>query len=308
MTVPPPAEIRRIAFLGTPELAVPALQALVEAGYEIPLVVTGEDKRRGRGGVTTPSPVKQAALELDLPISTDLEAVLGVDADLGVVVAFGRLIPSAVLDELAMVNIHFSLLPRWRGAAPVERALLAGDQETGVCLMVVDRALDTGDVYRRDVVSIGHHETADELRSRLVEVGVTQLIGALDVGLGVPEPQVGEPVYAAKLTSGDLRVDWTRTAEEVHRLIRVGGAWTTFRGRRVKILGAAPVCGGPGPGRLDGVVVGAGDGALELAEVQPEGRSVLSASAWLRGARPTSDDRLGGDHPGDDPTVMSSPS
>jgi len=293
VTVPPPAEIRRIVYLGTPALAVLPLRALVEAGYDIALVVTGEDKRRGRGGETAPSPVKQAALDLDIPVSNELDSVLATDADLGVVVAFGRLIPPSVLDQIAMVNIHFSLLPRWRGAAPVERAVLAGDHETGVCLMVVDLALDTGDVYRREVVTIGPDDTVEELRSRLIEIGTGQLIGALDTGFGVPEPQVGEPVYAAKLTSSDLRVDWTRSAEELHRLIRVGGSWTTFRGRRLKIHRAAPVDDGPGPGRLDGVVVGTGDHALELAEVQPEGRSVQGALEWVRGARPTPDDVLG---------------
>lgn len=293
MTVPPPAEIRRVVYLGTPPLAVPPLRALVDSGYDILLVVTGPDKRRGRGGERTPTPVRQAAEDLGLPVSTEIEPVLDVGADLGVVVAFGRLIPSAVLDQLAMVNIHFSLLPRWRGAAPLERAIMAGDRETGVSLMVVDHELDTGAVYRSDVVPIGPDETLDELRARLVGLGTSQLISALDEGLGVPEPQVGEPRYAAKLTADDLRLDWTRTAGELHRVIRLGRAWTTFRGRRLKILEAVPVDDGPGPGRLAGAVVGTGGGALELIEVQPEGRSVQRAEDWRRGARLTPDDCLG---------------
>ena len=128
MTVPPPAEIRRIVYLGTPALAVPPLRALVEAGHDIALVVTGEDKRRGRGGETAPSPVKQAALDLDIPVSNELDSVLATDADLGVVVAFGHLIPPSVLDQIAMVNIHFSLLPKYRGAAPVQWALANGEE------------------------------------------------------------------------------------------------------------------------------------------------------------------------------------
>ena len=289
--------------MGTPAVAVGPLVALVEAGYEVPLVISGPDKRRGRGGQMTASPVKAAAVELGLTVSADLDDVGEVDADLGVVVAFGRLIPRSILDELPMVNIHFSLLPRWRGAAPVERAVLAGDDETGVCLMVVDRSLDTGDVYRRDAVTIGSDETVEELRARLLEMGTTQLLDALGQGLGVPEPQRGEPTYAAKVAAHELELDWSSPAEELHRLVRVGGAWTTFRGKRLKIHGASLVASGLGtegaelprlePGRLVGSVVGTGSGPLELLEVQPEGRSSSLASDWLNGARPSDDDTLG---------------
>jgi methionyl-tRNA formyltransferase len=293
VTVSPPAEIRRLVYLGTPDVAVPPLRALVAAGYDVALVVSGEDRRRGRGGRTSASPVKQAASDLGIPVSTEIESVLGMDADLGVVVAFGGLIESSVLDVLPMVNIHFSLLPRWRGAAPVERAILAGDEKTGVCLMVVDHELDTGAIYRREVVPIGPDETLEELRMRLVGVGTDLLVDALAEGLGEPEAQIGEPVYAAKITSSDLRIDWSRPAEELHRLVRLGGAWTTFRNRRLKIHRAVPVAGGPGPGRLDGVVAGTGVGGLELVEVQPEGRSVQAAADWLRGTRPGADEMLG---------------
>ena len=189
MTISPPAEIRRIAYLGTPALAVAPLVALVEAGYEIPLVVTRADTRRGRGGGHQPSPVKAAAMALGLRVTDDLSDLDTVDVDLGVVVAFGRIIPASTLDRLAMINLHFSLLPRWRGAAPVERAILAGDHETGVCLMVVDDGLDTGAVYRRDIVEIDDDETLEELRGRLVEIGTNRLLEALAHGLGDPLPQ-----------------------------------------------------------------------------------------------------------------------
>jgi methionyl-tRNA formyltransferase len=293
VTIPPPAEIRRIAYLGTPALAVPPLLALVEAGYDVALVVSGDDKRRGRGGRSSAAPVKAAAIRLGIPVTTDVAVVVEAGVDLGVVVAFGQLIDSAVLDVVPMVNIHFSLLPRWRGAAPVERAILAGDEQTGVCLMVVDHELDTGAVYRSDVVSIGPDESLEQLRARLVEIGTTQLIDALEEGLGEPTPQTGEPSYAAKITSADLELDWAKPAPELHRVVRLGGAWTTYRGRRLKVHRAVPVGHGPGPGHLDGLVVGAGTGGLELIDVQPEGKPVQAAADWARGARPDAGDVLG---------------
>ncbi|MDW3218819.1 MAG: methionyl-tRNA formyltransferase [Acidimicrobiales bacterium] len=292
MTIPPPAEIRRIAYLGTPELAVPPLAALVASGYEVPLVVSRADTRRGRGGGHQPSPVKAAAEALGLRVTDDLADLAEVDADLGVVVAYGRIIPASVLDHLAMVNIHFSLLPRWRGAAPVERAILAGDARTGVCLMAVEEGLDTGAVYRRDEIDIGPDETLDELRTRLVTLGVSQLVAALGEGLGKPTPQVGEPVYAEKLTADERRIDWTASAPTVHRQVRVGGAWTTFRDKRLKIHRTALASGSGEPGSFDGLRVMTGDGAVELVEVQPEGKPRQDAAAWRNGAQPTADDRL----------------
>jgi methionyl-tRNA formyltransferase len=162
---------------------VPTLSALHDAGYEISLVVTGGDRRRGRRSAPTASPVKEAAQRLGLPVSHDLASVAGCGAQLGVVVAYGRLIPEDLLAEVPMVNLHFSLLPRWRGAAPVERAILAGDAVAGVCVMAVEVGLDTGGVYARSEVSVGHAETADELRSRLVEAGTRLLLGVLADGL-----------------------------------------------------------------------------------------------------------------------------
>ena len=298
MTIAPPAVVRRIVYLGSPGLAVPPLRALHEAGFEIPLVVTRVDKRRGRGGATQPTPVKAAAVELGLPVSHSLDDALRVDADLGVVVAYGRIIPAAALDRLAMVNIHFSLLPRWRGAAPVERALLAGDSHTGVCLMAVDEALDTGDVYRRVETPIADDDTLATLRARLVEMGTTQLVEALREGLGEPEPQVGDPVYAAKITVDELAIDWHERAVAIDRLVRLGGAWTTFRDRRLKVH-EIRCSGGPAlpPAEIDadagGVWVGVGDGAVELRTVQPEGKPRVAAAAWANGARLEPGERLG---------------
>ena len=282
----------RLVFLGTPEAAVPPLQALVAAGHEVLLVVTRADKRRGRGSELSPSPVKAAAQSLGLPVTTDVDAVTGTGADLGVVVAFGRIIKPPVLAAVPMVNLHFSLLPRWRGAAPVERAILAGDRETGVCVMAVEEGLDTGGVYAVTRMEVGDG-SADELRSRLVAAGTTLLVETLATGLGPAAPQVGEPTYAEKVTSEDLHLDWTRPASELERVPRVGKAWTTFRNRRLLILSARAVDDGPAPGHLDGVVVGTGEGGLLLLRVQPEGKPVLDAGAWRNGARPGPDEPLG---------------
>lgn len=259
----------RLVYLGTPEMAVPPLEALVAAGHEVALVVTRTDKRRGRGGHTSPSPVKEAAVRLGLPVSHTVDDVLGVGAELGVVVAFGQIIRPHVLAELPMVNLHFSLLPRWRGAAPVERALLAGDDVTGVGVMAVEEGLDTGGVYAQIEVPIGPATTADELRTELVDRGTELLIDTLDAGLGTPVEQVGTPVYAAKIDPAELRIDWSRPVEEIDRLIRVGGAWTTFRGDRFKIHAAEII-----------------DGELVPTIVQPAGKPRMDAHAWRNGARP----------------------
>jgi methionyl-tRNA formyltransferase len=261
---------------------VPPLRALVDAGFEIPLVVSRADARRGRGGHVSASPVKAAASEAGLPVSDRVDDVLGAGADLGVVVAFGRLIKPHVLAELPMVNIHFSLLPRWRGAAPVERAILAGDERTGVDLMVVEEGLDTGGIYDRAEVAIGPDETAAELRARLTEAATRLLVDNLSHGLGPPRPQEGETTYAHKIGPAELRIDWSRPAIDIHRLVRVGGAWTVFRGKRLKVWRTR--VDGPERG-VDELLVPAGDGAVRLVEVQPEGRPRMPADAWARGAR-----------------------
>ncbi len=294
---PAPRHPTRLAYLGTPAAGVPPLRALVEAGFDVALVVSQPDRRRGRGGATTPSPVKAAALELGLPVTDRTADVVDAGADLGVVVAYGRLIKPALLAALPFVNLHFSLLPRWRGAAPVERALLAGDTETGVCLMQLEEGLDTGPVFAREVVPIGAEQTADELRDQLVTVGTSLLVAQLTGGLGVPVPQEGEVTHAAKVDPAELELRWDRGADELHRLVRLGRAWTTFRRRRLKVLRAALVPdappGVPGSFGDDGLTVAAGSGALRLLEVQPEGKAPQPAGAWRNGARPGPADRLG---------------
>lgn len=271
----------RIVFFGTPDDAVPALRALA-AVHDVAFVVTQPDRRRARRGSATPSPVKAVATELGLDVETPARAgeitddVRTSGAELGVVVAYGQLLPADLLGATpsGFVNLHFSLLPRWRGAAPVERAILAGDSETGVCVMAMDEGLDTGDVYARRVTTIGAHETAGELRARLVEEGADLLVATLpEVPVTTPEPQEGEPTHAAKLDPGEFELDWSRPAAELDRVVRAGnprpGAWTTLTDdTRLKVLRAEVV-----------------DDALRLLEVQPEGKRPMSADAWERGLR-----------------------
>ena len=312
----------RLVYLGTPAAAVQPLHALVDAGHDVALVVSRADKRRGRGSELVPSPVKAAAIELGLPVTDTLDGVSSSGAELGVVVAYGRIIPGHVLDAVPMVNLHFSLLPRWRGAAPVERAILEGDAETGVCLMAVERGLDTGPIYALDDTSIDEGESVEELRARLVDIGCRLLVDNLSggaAGLPIPHEQEGDPSYAEKIRPEELELRWERDATYLSRVVRLGRAWTTFRGRRLRVLTAAveprgparPTAGGDrdrapaptprgarpegaGPGALDGdVVIAGGATRLRLIRVQPEGKQPMSAADWRRGARPERSERLG---------------
>jgi methionyl-tRNA formyltransferase len=270
----------RIVFLGTPVDAVPALRALVDAGHDVALVVTQPDRRRGRGAQLVASPVKTAALELGLAVRTPTKAnevrdeVAASGAEVGVVVAFGQLLPEPLFTSvpLGFVNVHFSLLPRWRGAAPVERAMLAGDHATGVCIMEIAAGLDTGRVYATASTVIAPDETAGELRARLVELGTDLLLETLpDLAQIAPAEQRGEPTYAAKLSVEEFELDWSAPAGDLHRLVMAGnprpGAWTTVDGRRLKVWRT----------RIDD------DGALVLLEVQPDGKPRMDFADWVRG-------------------------
>ncbi|MFN8053232.1 MAG: methionyl-tRNA formyltransferase [Acidimicrobiales bacterium] len=261
----------KLAFLGTPDIAVATLRGLHDAGHEIDVVVTGADARRGRGTTTTPSPVKALATELGLRVEHDPDVLLESDAPLAVVVAFGRILKPHLLAHMPMVNLHFSLLPRWRGAAPVERAILAGDVETGVCVMAVEEGLDTGGVYARATTPVAD-KTLAELWDELSRVGTELLVDWLPTAFGdgvlvEPEPQVGEVTYAAKLTTDDRRVDLDAPATRCMAVVRLGNAWTVVDGVRLKIREAR---------------IGA-DGAFEMVTVVPEGGRPMAYADWLRG-------------------------
>jgi methionyl-tRNA formyltransferase len=268
-------------------MAVPPLQALVAAGFDVCLVVTRIDKRRGRGGDLAPSPVKAAALKLGLAVSHTVNDVVTADADLGVVVAFGQLIKLPVLERVPLINLHFSLLPRWRGAAPIERAILAGDTVTGVGIMRLEEGLDTGPLFDVVEVPIGPRQTADGLRHELVEIGAQRLVECLQRGLGEPTAQTGDATYAAKLDPREFEIDWHRSAQEVDRLVRIGLAWTEFRGKRLKVLASSVETVDAVAGVYIGdLVVGCGQGSLQLDRVQPEGKPAMAAAAWANGAQP----------------------
>ncbi len=295
---------KRLVFLGTPEIAVGPLRALHGAGHDIAVVVSQPDRRRGRGGSLSPSPVKAAALDLGIPVTERVDEVTDADAELGVVVAYGRLIRPHVLAAVPMVNMHFSLLPRWRGAAPVERAILAGDTVTGVCIMEVADELDAGGIHAVAEVPIGDTTTAAQLRARLVDVGTGLLLDALDGELPPPTPQSGEVTYAEKLRPEEWRLDWTATAVALSRWVRAGRAWTTFRGNRLGVLGARfgqlddqdpgdalPQTAGVLVDGPNGVVA-TGAGTFHLVQVQPEGRSAMTWPEFANGARPATGERF----------------
>ncbi len=274
---------------------MPAITALAKAGFEIPLVVTAPPARRSRRGKATPTPVGQAAQTLGLTVSHSIADVADGDvaADCVMVVAFGQLISADLLARLPMLNLHFSMLPRWRGAAPVERALLAGDTHVGVCLMEIETKLDTGPVYWYEQVEVNASATATELRAKLADVGAQRLVSSLQEGLDRPTPQQGDPTYAKKLTRTDRQLQWDMPASQLERVVRVGQAWTTIAGNELKIHEAqvrpmaecesVPASAEAGSLWVD--AVRCGEDALVLVTVQPSGRSAMAAADWLRGAR-----------------------
>jgi methionyl-tRNA formyltransferase len=280
----------RLVFLGTPAAAVPTLDALVAAGHDVVLVITRPDKKRGRGSTVTPSPVKEAAQRLGLPVSHDLNDVTTVGAQLGVVVAYGRIIPTTILEQLPMVNVHFSLLPRWRGAAPVERAILAGDEETGVDIMAVEEGLDTGDIYGEWRTPVAQ-KTSVALTQELAEAGAQLLVRTLTGGtLPTPSPQVGEPTYAAKLTAEDFLLLPDASSALLARQVRLGRAFTFIGTKRLKVLEASALeASDVRTGRIgahgDQILLGASTGSLALGRVQPEGGRSMDARDWWAGAR-----------------------
>jgi methionyl-tRNA formyltransferase len=306
-------------YLGTPAAAVPPLEALGASAHQVVAVVTRPDRPRDRrGGTPRPSPVKQAALAAGLPVleppgGRDPElpgrlAALG--ADIGVACAFGYLLPDPVLAAFprGIINLHFSLLPAYRGAAPVQRALLDGAEATGVTTFVIDAGMDTGPVLLAAEVPVHEGEDAGALTVRLAEVGArltVETLDALEAGQLQPRPQPEEGVsLAPKITAEEARLDFTwpaaRLADAVRAFTPAPGAWTTHRGRRLKITRAAVGKQGTGlgPGRLAAgpggrLLVGTGDGDLELVEVRPEGRRAMSGAEFARGARLGPDEELG---------------
>ena len=287
----PRERAKRIVYIGTPEIAVPPLRALVAAGFDVELVVTGVDKRRGRGSQTTANPVKTAAVELGIPVSHDINDVLQLDSDglLGVVVAFGNIISQKILQHAPMINIHYSALPRWRGAAPVERAILSGDTTTAVCIIQVAEQLDAGDVLATSPCVIQEDDSVETLRNRLGQLALPLLIDICSNGVKEQISQTGEVVVARKISAQDLAIHWSSDAEQILRQIRVGNAFTFFDGKRFKIHEATQSSVNLPIGSIavrDGnVLVGSQKGSVQLTTVQPEGKPRVLAKDWARGAR-----------------------
>ncbi len=293
LPLPPssPDDIGRIAFLGTPSIAVPTLQAIIDADYDVALVVSGADKRRGRGKETSPTPVKALALEYDIATSANVDDLLAVHEsdpiDLAVVVAFGQIIRTNVLMQIPMINLHFSALPRWRGAAPVERAILEGDNATAIDVITVAEGLDEGDIWAELPWPISPDATLLETWNDMAHAGAQLIVGTMQAGFTNPRAQTGDPVYAKKIQNHDLRLDWTKTAVELHRLIRIGNAWTEYDGQRFKIHDATVEPeSNLTAGEIGDLVAGTGDGGLRLVTVQPAGKPRMDAEAWVHGAQP----------------------
>ena len=288
----------RVVFMGTPEFSVPALQAIA-ARHEVVCVYSQPPRAAGRGQKPRPSPVQAAAEVLGIPVRTPVRlkgaeeqaefAALG--ADVAVVVAYGLILPQPVLDapRLGCLNIHASLLPRWRGAAPIHRAVMAGDAETGVAIMQMEAGLDTGPVLAEARTLIADKDTTADLHDRLAKMGADLIVKVLG-RLPLPAvPQAAEGVtYAAKIDKAEARIDWTRPAAEVDRLIRglspFPGAWCMAGGERLKLLRSRLAKGQGAPGEvLGGLVVACGDAAVEITEVQREGKRPLPTAEALRG-------------------------
>jgi methionyl-tRNA formyltransferase len=280
----------RLAFLGTPEAAVPSLEALSHAGHEVVIVITRPDRRRGRGSALAPSPVKAAALELGIPIGHRLTDLEGLDVERGVVVAYGAIIPAPLLLRVPMLNVHFSLLPRWRGAAPVQRALLAGDEETGVSIISLEPSLDTGPVHLERRIRI-EDKTALELTMELAALGASALLEVLGSSelLDNPSVQQGDATYAEKLTKETFHLTPDMSADLALRTVRLGGAFLFLDTKRLVVFSAHVSNVAVPSGRIskhDGsIILGTSKGSLALGDVRPEGSSTMSAQAWWAGLR-----------------------
>ncbi|KQY97212.1 methionyl-tRNA formyltransferase [Pseudolabrys sp. Root1462] len=304
----------RLIFMGTPDFAVPTLLALHAAGHEIVAVYTRAAKPGGRRGLDlVPTPVEREATKLGLTVLTPKSLrndeaqseFAAFKADAAIVVAYGLILPKPILEapRLACFNVHASLLPRWRGAAPIHRAIMAGDAETGVTIMQMDEGLDTGAMMMREALPIGLDVTTGELHDALAALGARLMplaLAAADRGSLKPTPQPADGVtYAEKIAKAESRIDWGKPARDVHNHIRglspFPGAWFEFDGARIKVLRSTLGSGSGAPGTAldDNLTIACGDGAVRLIQVQREGKKAMSADEFLRGTKVAAGTRLG---------------
>ncbi len=304
----------RIVFMGTPEFSVPCLQALLDHGYPVTGVFTRADKPKGRGYKLTPPPVKELALKAGLPVfqpqtlksDESLAMLKSCEPDLIVVVAYSRMLPKAVLElpKYGCINVHASLLPKYRGAGPIQWSIINGEKETGVTTMYMAEGMDTGDMLEKAVTPIGENETADELQARLSQMGAELLIKTLEkleAGTLTREPQNDELASYAPMLSKDLSaLDLTKDAQTVHNLIRGLSSWpaaqTFYQGKRLKVYQSRLAPGSGEPGLLldsKPFIVACGSGAVEFLSVQGEGGKRMPAADFLRGRPAKSGEKLG---------------
>jgi methionyl-tRNA formyltransferase len=304
----------RVVFLGTPAFAVPSLQALVEARCDIVAVFTQPDRPKGRGNEVAQSPVKEAALQMGVPVHQperirrpeNVDLLRSLSPDMMIVVGYGQIIPQSIIDlaPAGILNVHASLLPRYRGAAPIQWAIANGEQKTGVTLMRIDAGLDTGDMLLKEETAIGADETAPELSARLAVMGAGLLTRYIKEGSGVKKQNDAEATYAPVLKKEDGRVDWTRPASVIYNRLRGftpwPGAFTEFRGQQLSIISAKPDLsdGVTVPGRFQRegrrlFAVCGGNSRLELLEIQLAGKKRLTAEAFLNGYKISDQDLAG---------------
>lgn len=306
----------KVIFAGTPDFAASALKAIAAAGFEVPLVLTQPDRPKGRGMQLQASPVKQAALDLGLTVAQPQslrkeeaqELLRKQHADVMVVAAYGLILPQAVLDipQHGCLNIHASLLPRWRGAAPIQRAIEAGDAETGVCIMQMDAGLDTGNVVSEHRYAIKTADTAQNVHDALAEIGARAIVADLQrlqqEGRlkSIPQPENGV-TYAQKLSKEEAKIVWSEPAAAIERKIRafnpVPGAWTEYQGKPLKIWRAETVAQSGEAGEVlhcgsDGLIVACGAQALKITELQPAGSKRMNIAAFAAGNRITVGEKL----------------
>lgn len=291
----------RLIFMGSPDFSVPVLDALVAAGHDITCVYCQPPRPAGRGKKDRPTPVQARAQAFNLPVrhpvslksGDEQTAFADLNADIAVVVAYGLILPQTILDAPThgCLNIHASLLPRWRGAAPIHRAILAGDDETGICIMQMNTGLDTGAVLLREATPIGPHETTGELHDRLSAMGamlITKALREFTSLTATPQSENGI-TYASKIDKAEARIDWSRPADEIDRQIRglspFPGAWCNRAGERLKLLGARRAQGNGAPGTAldDTLTIACGTGAIQITRLQKPGGRAQDASEFLRG-------------------------